>query len=331
MRQMVLVTCTTLAISGWASSSSLKAEAYHVAPVPIGSDENDCERAPCATFQRAVDRCPNGQHCQVVVAPGVYSQKTNVIYFKTINIVGPTDNKGNCKDSSAVVVDDRINGRGQRGPIFWVQDHATLTVSCMTLTAYASGSVGFSARQFAIGDVNDVSFGQFPAGYGIAANETSKINVENPQIQGSSSRFVWAADLSQVSIQGKIKIADGVAFEVAFLSSLNGSIVSFYPSSIVGDQTAGASYQCIDSIIRKNGMLPGRDTPYVSNENCKVSGIADPSSVEGIRTELNDLRSQLRRSKRERNWIIAVLALLVLASGGSIAYSWERMRASKRR
>lgn len=90
------------------------AEVYYVAPSPSGSDTNDClgPDTPCATFQHAAEICLRGGYCRIQAAPGVYSQKTNIVYYKVISIIG------NCTDRGAVVVDDQINGVGETGPIF---------------------------------------------------------------------------------------------------------------------------------------------------------------------------------------------------------------------
>lgn len=327
------------------STATAAAEIYHVAPAPGGSDANDClsPSTQCATFQRAVDLCPSATHCTIQTAPGVYSQKTNVVWYKAISITGPRAGDATCADRSAVVVDDRIDGVGQAGAIFMGQDHAILTISCMTLAAHANGSVGFAARQFVVGDVNDVDFRRFPAGLGIAAEETSKINVVSPGIHGDASRFVSAGGLSQVTISGAIRIGDGLTFEVAFLSALSNSIVSVYPSTIVGGTGTmfGASYQCKDAIIQKNVTLPGGDVPYVGNDNCKVFGLApdkvirdgklDPiySELKAIQTELGvfrNARREQRRKDRVRDGIVAVLAVLSFAALGVAAYALHRYR-----
>jgi len=73
-----------------------------------------------------------------------------------------------------------------------IQDHAILTISCMTLAGYANGSVGFASRQFAIGDVYYIDFGQFRGGHVVVANETSKVNMHSPGIYGDASRFAAA-------------------------------------------------------------------------------------------------------------------------------------------
>ena len=292
----------------YSANPAAAAHTYYVAPAPIGNDKNDCSTPSraCTTFQRAVDLCPPGQHCNILAAPGVYSQRTNVFYYKVISIFGPLNNKGECANNRTVVVDD--HGIAKPGAIFFAQDHSILTISCMSLTAYSEGSFGFGARQFSIGDVNDVRFGTFVAGFGVSATETSKINVHNPEIGGGASRFALATDLSQVSIGGTIALADNLAFEVAFISSIYNSVVSVYPLAITGGKALlGASYQCVDSIVKRNTSLPGGDIPYAGNADCKVSGLASDrvhiySEFNAIRTELTDKLSQFaNRLQASRN------------------------------
>jgi hypothetical protein len=179
----------------------------------------------------------------IVAAPGIYSQKTNVVYYKTILISGPWDQNGDCIDRSAVVVDDRIDGAGQTA-IFWAQDHATLRIYCITLAAYTNGSIGFAFRQFAIGDVNDVDFKNFRGGLGVNAAETSKVAILNAGIYGDASQFVKASDLSQITIVGTLTVGRELRFD-AFLTALSNSVVLVCPSKLIGGETmSGASYQC---------------------------------------------------------------------------------------
>jgi hypothetical protein len=263
-----------------------------------------------------------------------------------------------------VVVDD--HGIAKPGAIFFAQDHSILTISCMSLTASGEGSIGFAARQFSIGDVNDVRFGTFVAGSGVSATETSKINVHNPEIGGGASRFASATDLSQLSIGGTIALADNLTFEVAFVSSVYYSVISVYPLAITGGKALlGASYQCVDSIINRNTSLPGGDVPYSGNADCKVSGLASDnvsiySGFNAIRTELaeklntnqsqfadklqttrNELRTELNanqsqftdelqatRNELRRNSVIAICAVLVIAGIGS-TIAWLQHRRQK--
>src|ERR1700746_565505 len=75
---------------------------FYIAPAPSVSNTKDClsPSKSCATFQRAVDRCPPSRGvCNILAAPGVYSQKTNVSYYKLISIF-PLYYNGNCTDRS---------------------------------------------------------------------------------------------------------------------------------------------------------------------------------------------------------------------------------------
>ena len=326
--------CTWLAAVGVIlvlSSMTAAAQTYFVAPRPSGSDANDClsSSTPCATFQRAVDLCPRGQHCAILAAPGVYSQTTNVFYYKVISIWGPLDRDGNCIDRSAVTVDDHIDDVGQRGAIFWAQDHAILTIQCMTLAAHIDGSVGFASRQFAIGDVNDVNFGQFPGGVGVSANETSKVNISSPGVYGDASRFVSASDLSQITIGGTISVGTALTFEVAFLTAISNSVVLVFPSKIVGGEaTSGASYQCNDAIIRKNVTLPGGDVPYADTANCVVNATYINPEIKAIHAEIDsNLKPEIKAIYTLlRNTIIAVLAVLTVTAVVSALFAWRQRR-----
>ena len=253
---------------------------YYVAPAPLGSDKNDCSlpSQACRTFQHVVDLCAVGQKCNILAAPGAYSQKTNVVHHKVVFITGPKGASGICEDRSAVVVDDRNNGLAQPGTIFWSQDHATLSISCITLASYGEGSTGLETRQFAIGDADDISFEKFSGGIAVAARETSKITVANPNIFGDVARFASASDLSQVTIGGRIRLTDNLNFGVAFVSSLFGSVVSVEPSEVIGGNTiSGASYQCVDLIIKRDVALPGGDIAYSDNADCRLFGLASNS------------------------------------------------------
>jgi hypothetical protein len=160
------------------------------------------------------------------------------------------------------------------------------------------------ATQFAIGDINDVDFGNFEGGVGVSAGESSKINILSPGIFGNGSRFGSASDLSQVTIGGGVKIADGLKLDVAFLSSAWNSIVSFYPSSMDGGTSfSGASYQCVDSTIKKNVTLPGGDIAYFESDDCTIRGAVSTKAsnrfdqlyfeITVLRTTLTDLNIRL--------------------------------------
>lgn len=333
---LVLLLLFGATVSAAADQSAFR-RSYSVAPPPMGSDSNDCISAACATIQHAADLCPAAWYCAINIAPGVYSQKTNVYYYKVIAITGPTDAKGQCVNRHEVTVDDLANGVRRTGSIFSVQDHAILTVRCMTLRANGTGTTGFAARQFAIGDVNDIDFLQFPSGTAVAATETSKVNVFNPSIAGNSSRFAFATDLSQITIDGLLRLARGLRFDVAFVTSVHKSIVSLYPSAIEGGEgMSGASYQCADSTINRSVTLPGGDVPYVGNFDCALSGLAsdhDPLTAMGLQFD-NQLAAaraefgeQLSTTRAEFIAIAAALALLLAVSFCiMLALHWQNRR-----
>jgi hypothetical protein len=277
----------------------------------------------CATFQRAVDLCPVAHYCSIVAAPGIYSQATNVTHFKHVLILGPTDQRGACIDKHAITVEGKIEDGHQSGPIFWAQDHATLRITCMRLAARDQGQCAFLTRQFAIGDVDDVDFGSFAGGCQVGAGETSKINISNPGIYGNARLFAGASDLSQVTVSGLVKIADGLKFDVAFLSSVAGSVVHFYPSGIEGGaHFSGASYQCSDAFLKKTVVLPGGDVPYLATDDCKINGVGSSnnvrSEIDALAAKIDDIQhaDNLQRRLDRRTAAIVVL-VLVLAAGAA--------------
>jgi len=233
-----------------------------------GNDINDCMSAEtsCATVQRVADSC--GRTCSVRVAVGHYSQRVNVTHHKTLSIQGDVDNTGKCVNRSAVTFDDNIDSGGA---ILLGQDNAIITASCITLEAYRMGSIGMATRQFAVADGNEISCNQFPGGACFVANESSKINIFSPAIYGNASRFAMASDLSQISIGGNVHVDSGVTFDVAFISNHFGSIISYYPTSVSATPSNYSSYQCVDSIIRRNTVpMPGNGKGYTSDESCRL-------------------------------------------------------------
>jgi len=175
-------------LAWWGGAAA--AQRFFVAPSPRGNDLNDCSSPAmaCATFQRAVDLCPVAHDCVILPVPGIYSQTTNVTHYKHVLIVGPWDQRGVCIDRHAINLE--IEDGRKIDPIFWVQDHATLRVACMRLASRGEGHCAFSARQFAIGDVDDVDFGAFAGGCGVRATETSKVTINNPGTVGICRRLL---------------------------------------------------------------------------------------------------------------------------------------------
>jgi hypothetical protein len=243
-----------------------------------------------------------------------------------------------------------------------------MTISCMTLASYQNDFFGFVTRQFAIGDIKDVDFLQFPGGTMVLAGETSKINILNPGIRGSADHFAVADSLSQITIDGTITVSDNLHFGVAFLSSLNGSAVNVSSPRIDGGAAVtGASYQCNSSIINKSVALPGNDMPYTGNSHCTGSGVQNSADwqpaidavsaelagegrrLSAVQDELSSVRNELaadraaaqareaersgdkrkqRRANRIHDWGLGLLTIAVVGGGGFAAYA--RLRRIRR-
>lgn len=225
----------------------------------LGTDNPVCsDEVPCATIQHVVDNiCP--QVCTINLADGTYNQRTSVIYYKLVSI------SGNCGNPFAVTVTDA----GVPGAIFAVQDHAILTIQCMTLSSNTSGSVGFLARQFSIGDVNYVNFVQFPGGNGVAVNETSQVNVFSPGFYGAANLGMSAGDLSTLKVGGSVTV-NGPNFGTAFIGSFFGSRIKFYAA--VAGFTPSYSYICSDATVENSATIPGALGAYPGNSGCKTYG-----------------------------------------------------------
>ena len=327
------------------------AQAVFVASPPQGSDSNDCRSSdtPCASFQRAAALCPLAQPCRIDAAAGTYSQKLNIVHFHHVSLLGAGWDGQTCVDRRAVTIDDDALEPGSDA-LFFAEDHATLMVACVTLTS-RRGHIGFATRQFAIGDLIDVDFAGFVDAAGAAAWETSKINIANPGILGSAGLFAYARDLSQIEIGGVVKIADGLKFTIALLTSVNGSVVSFQPSSIEGGaQFSGASYQCVGASIEKTVTLPGGDVAY-DEPDCRVNGVnvklaAVQTNIAALRTALDEQTARIeplireiaavraalddaqhdQNVQRRKDRVAAIIfAVLILALGGA-AYSRTRRK-----
>jgi hypothetical protein len=150
----------TLALSGITLARAVE---YYVNT--LGSDTNDCSEAnPCRTINHACSLAPVGQS-SVRVAQGTYdNDKCHIAHFRFVQVIG------NRNAREHVVV------RAASDAIFDVQDHATLTLTSLTLgtTPGGSGVIGIRTRQFAIGDYFNVDFGAMMLAVSPADN--SRIN-----------------------------------------------------------------------------------------------------------------------------------------------------------
>jgi hypothetical protein len=137
---------------------------YDFVAAPDGDDNGECTVARPCSPQGAINACPDGQVCSVQLQPGLYLDPgVNIYYHRTIML------NGNCEDPHAVI----FRATKPSEALVLIQDHATGTVSCLTLEATARNAVGISGRQHIIADYDRVIFGPMPEGAHIAMNEFS--------------------------------------------------------------------------------------------------------------------------------------------------------------
>lgn len=203
-----------------------------------GNDANDCISAPCRTIQRGADVA--GQIGNVSVAPGYYQAGANVIYYRMVNIIG------NCSDPASVVVDTPGTNA------FIAQDHAILTVSC--LTVMGTGGIGLFARQFAIMDYANVIFGAMSIH--VSAAEMSKINCQSATIQGNAVYHAAANGMSTVSLTCSMSFPTGPSFS-AFVYAVRKSIVDGSGATINGATNGLQFINDASLTIQPTGGFPG--------------------------------------------------------------------------
>jgi hypothetical protein len=146
--------------------------AFYVAPGGLGA--NDCLTlaSACSSAQQAANLCPTGKPCDLLIAAGAYHEKVSVTYYKQVNF------RGDCSKPHAVLFDDFEGETPVAGPIFWIQDQAIGTVSCVGLKGYAKGTIGISSRQGAIVDAVRIDCFSFNGGGCFQATEhTTNFNI----------------------------------------------------------------------------------------------------------------------------------------------------------
>lgn len=235
-----------------------------------GSDSNSCMSvsAPCATIQHVINLCPNGGLCGITVSPGVYQQKAVATYYKVIDVSGPLDGSGNCINPVSVIFDDRVNGVATAGNIFDAEDHVIMVYNCLSVAAYAPGSVGFHTRQFAISDGNNIEWidGSGNASWtGVAVAENSKFNLVNPRIFGGLITWGTASDSSQLIVSGTITNNTPVMSSY-FLNLSYNAIADFTGvSGQSGGTITGPTFNCVNAILKGHTNVPGDAPPTTSS------------------------------------------------------------------
>jgi hypothetical protein len=193
-------------------SSSAHAEHWYTAP--DGDDGNDCltVRTACKTAQATVQKMPLGMH-GLHLAPGVYDETIDVSHGRQVSISGPIGAERSCPDMNAVTVRQ-----------FWVQDNATIWVSCL-------GTGQVACRQWSIADVSDVRFVGMERTFGmertpLVATETCRINTERTLVLDSAFVvFAGAENYSTIHLAGDIIVArEGLTSAAHFVAAIDATV-----------------------------------------------------------------------------------------------------------
>jgi hypothetical protein len=171
----------------WMPGTGRAADFY---AAPSGDDGYDCGTAqrPCKSAQAAIRKMAPGAHA-LYLAPGRYDEVLDVSHGRQVSISGlMLDPAGSCTDARAVTV-NRV----------WVQDNATVWVTCLTTGA-------ITCRQWSIVDAIDVRF-DGTSRTALVANETCRINTARILwVDGPIVVFASATNYSTIYLAGNIVI-----------------------------------------------------------------------------------------------------------------------------
>ena len=225
-----------------------------------GSDTNDClsMATACRTPQHAADVSTGGAASlygdgYVHFVSGAYAGGVNITYYKRITF------SGDCGDISTVL----ISAPGAN--VFNVQDHAIVTVRCMTVTG--AGGVGIAARQFSIADFHNVRFGTLAVA--VAINEMSKGNCGTQvTLAGPISGYYLAASGMSSIVGGCQTIINPGVTMAAFISATGRSLVDMNGLIITGENP-GLKWVNDSSLILNGASVPGASSGNIC-QNCTI-------------------------------------------------------------
>ena len=225
---------------------------YDFVAAPDGDDNGECTYARPCSPQGAVNACPHGQWCSVQLQAGLYlDPEVNIYYHRTISL------RGNCDDPHAVIF-----RATKRGVLVRIQDHATGTVSCLTLEATAPGVVGISGRQHIIADYEGVIFGPMPEGTHIGMTEFSIAScLDTVWITGDAGVHARASAHSKLNLGCHMTLTEPRAFThlvVAQMFSVvdaNGAVFGTAATARAFTQVAGATTFSVVEADRAVGFV----------------------------------------------------------------------------
>jgi hypothetical protein len=239
--------CTIPTAFAFWSFALAPAPANNLFVAPDGSDAGLCSSlAPCATLARACDvaNASTDRITSIELAPGTYvGGRCSVAYHRVVGVYG------DCNSPAEIV----LNGNDFA---FFAQDLAILTAQCVRVRSSGERSVAFSARQYAIMDVNHAHIGELAQGIGLSAQETSRINCAAPlEVSGGAQALVAAGDKSTISLNCAVTFTGTPAFlalAVVSQSSLLNVRSATFSGSILGQK-----YICDNAEIVGASNMPG--------------------------------------------------------------------------
>lgn len=220
---------------------------------PSGGSNGQCTQAlPCSP-QGAVDACPIGSNCTILLQPGLYvDPAVNMYYHRTFYMIG------DCNDPNAVV----FRATQPNTPLVFIQDHSTGRIGCLTMDSRTTGTSGLFGRQHAIIDYFDIAFGYMPSGRHVALNEfTIATCLETVWITAPTALHAGAWNLSKLNLNCEINLVQPWTFEY-FLVATYWSIVDASEATFTG---AGAGHsagiRCFNYLAIVNKPTSGQSFP----------------------------------------------------------------------
>jgi hypothetical protein len=220
---------------------------------PSGDNNGQCTQAlPCLP-QAAVEACPFGSACTILLQPGVYvDPAVNMYYHRTFYMIG------NCDDPNAVV----FRATQPNTPLVFVQDHATGRVGCLTMESTTTGTSGLHGRQRAIIDYFDIAFGGMRSGRHVALNEFAIATCsETVWITAPATLHAGVWNLSKLNMACEVHLVHPWIFEY-FLVATNWSIVDAYDARFTGPGAGhSAGIRCFNYLAIVNKPTSGQSFP----------------------------------------------------------------------
>jgi hypothetical protein len=220
---------------------------------PTGTDTSLCQSpaVACKTMQYAVDHVPYGAVVDILLADGIYSGTVNVFYWRMVNF------SGNCEHPENIIINNPAAGEAA----FAGQDHAILTVSCITSRSSQLHTTGILGRQQAIIDYDRVHFGEMPSGVHFALSERATGSCVGPYWVDGSASFHTSVHRSDANLGCTVTVAKGLTFDSYFVADFRSSIDARNATFLgpgAGAGTRGRKWTATDSsLLIGRAVLPG--------------------------------------------------------------------------